>query len=492
VRRGIHWLLRSLFLIAVALCLYQGRLVREHVIGAKGFVYAGSDSYGYVGLAHELLEHHRYALGPPPQPLHWARPPGFPLYLTVVMGRAEAKMTGGEGWGKIARGNAALEIYGTGPLLCFAVGWIAGLVPGLLALLLMMIGPWNALVTPAALTETFATFLVTATIAMLIPPAMGSPRRGWLIAAGALFALGVLTRPDTMLIAPAFAFAILGAARALAPRDRRASLRALGAPTLAAIASFAVVFAPWPLRNLARFGAAHPLGGRIDRWSQPVENYQGSWAFLRAISRDWRPMTRLTTCYYDLSCRPTVGDFWQANAELTESERDQITSLLALRATEGHSVAVSKGFQALADARRRAHPFDVEVRLPWKRLTAMWIADHDELTPYYAPGYPWVKRMRRWSRELVWTAFAGALLLLVDRRRRLAGLVLIAATLGRTALMAWAFYSMPRYSLESVPSAFALIAAGLGAASGRVATALRRAWASTKSTSGVESASTKT
>jgi hypothetical protein len=121
VRPRLVWIARLTFVLVVIALLHEGLHVREEV-GKNGFIFAGSDSYGYVGLANELITHHRYALAPPPAPLHWARPPGFPLYLVVVKGSAEAKMTGGDGWGKIARANVRLEVVGTGLLLCFGAG----------------------------------------------------------------------------------------------------------------------------------------------------------------------------------------------------------------------------------------------------------------------------------------------------------------------------------------------------------------------------------
>src|SRR5262249_52134372 len=156
-------------------------------------------------------------------------------------------------------------------------------------------------------------------------------------------------------------------------------------PALITAAAFSLVYLPWPIRNVIEFHDPHPLGGRIDRHSEPVESYEGSWAFLRAISSDWQPMTRLTTCYYDLSCAPQVHDFYQADPTLDEYELGELKQLLGLRRAQGHSPAVSDGFLALARRRTRMRPWSVEVALPWSRFTSMWIAPHDELLPPYAP-----------------------------------------------------------------------------------------------------------
>jgi hypothetical protein len=263
-------------------------------------------------------------------------------------------------------------------------------------------------------------------------------------------------------------------------------------PALVAALAFSVVYLPWPIRNLVELHSPHPLGGRIDRHSEPVENYQGSWAFLRAISSDWQPMTRLTTCYYDLACTPLLVDFQAADPTIDSDELEQLKKLLTLRRAQGHSKAVSDGFQALADRRARMRPWAVDVVLPWQRFTAMWIASHDELMPPYAPMWSWDLHVKRWSRWLLWATVIAAFVLLRQRRLRIAGLVLLTTVFFRSAVLAWTFYSMPRYLLESLPSAFILVAVGAVVLAASAGSALRRARARTKSTSGVVSASMKT
>jgi hypothetical protein len=291
------------------------------------------------------------------------------------------------------------------------------------------------------------------------------------------------------MIAPAFFVAIAGSTYTV---ERRAWLRAMARPALVATLAFSVVYLPWPVRNLIEFHAPHPLGGRIDRHSEPVENYAGSWAFLRAISSDWQPMTLLTTCYYDLQCAPQLVQFREADPTLDAYELDQLRKLLALRRTQGHSKQVSDGFQALADRRTRMRPWSVEVALPWSRWTAMWIAPHDELLPSYAPMWRWNLHMKPWSRLLLWASLIAALVVLRQRRLRIAALVLVVTIFFRSAALAWTFYSMPRYLLESLPSAFILIAVGTVALGSSAFSALRRARPRTKSTAGVVSASMKT
>ena len=83
----MRWVFRLAFVVAVIGLLAFGRGRREEAT-AKNFLFAGSDSYGYLKLADELRTHRRYALGPTPEPLHWARPPVFPIYLMLAKGEA--------------------------------------------------------------------------------------------------------------------------------------------------------------------------------------------------------------------------------------------------------------------------------------------------------------------------------------------------------------------------------------------------------------------
>ena len=62
----------------------------------RDYVFAGSDSYGYIKLADEWRAHGRYALGPEPEPLHYARPPLYSGFIALVKGSARAEMSGGD------------------------------------------------------------------------------------------------------------------------------------------------------------------------------------------------------------------------------------------------------------------------------------------------------------------------------------------------------------------------------------------------------------
>jgi hypothetical protein len=449
--------------LAAALILWiLGLGVRLRI--ARDWVFAGSDSYGYVKLANELRTHGRYALGPAPEPLHWARPPIYPLFLMLAKGDARAEMSGGEGWMKIKRAQIALDWLTVGVLVAALALRLAGPAAALIALALAMFWPFTVIPTAAALTESVATSLSVLTIAPLI---LGGDRpRRYFPLAGAGLALSTLCRPDGLLLGAAF----LPALWQLRDREGPLRLRAFAEPArvgLLCLASFAAVFAPWPVRNLKQFGAAHPLGGRVDRFTQPVIHYQGYWSYLRAIAWDWVPMTSPTTCYYDRTCSPHAADLDRFGAYDSPEERAQAEALFTERNRDGLTRSVSGGFQRLADAHRRRHPISVEVLQPISRAFHMWVAPFDELlqNPVWRPWRPVVSRIQPAFLALsviyLLCVIGGAALMLRDPITRGGAAVLVTALTARTAVMAYTFYCMPRYALEVMPLGFVLIAGGI-------------------------------
>src|SRR5579862_1128807 len=95
-------------LLAVGMLLAGALWLRARI--ADGWVFAGADSYGYVHLADELRLHHRLALGPPPEPLHYGRVPGYPIFIALVKGSAPAEKWGGDGWRRIEAGQRWVEV----------------------------------------------------------------------------------------------------------------------------------------------------------------------------------------------------------------------------------------------------------------------------------------------------------------------------------------------------------------------------------------------
>jgi hypothetical protein len=430
----VAWLLAGL---AFRVCLHHG-----------GWRFSGSDSIGYLKLANELRDHGRYALGPT-EPLGWVRPPLYPIFLAVI----GPPPTVNAPWGPLIPVQIALDL-GTSLLTFLLARRLAGKTAGFIALTSAVLSPFLAPFTAAMLTETLATFLTTAVLATIVLGA-ARPLVFWPLG-GALVGLSSLLRPDGLILAVAFLPPLL--LRPVSPR-RKLTLAAL------TFAAFAVLFAPWPLRNLARFGEARPLGGRVDRLSHPVENYAGYWAWLRSWSRDWIPMTTFTTCYYDVVCQPRLNELRAGGAYDDLDDEVMVRRLVTARFIYGLTPEVDAAFQRLADARRRAHPLLVEVALPSSRAWHMWTAKFNELFQGplpWAPVMRWVKKsMRAWA-TLQWLIIlvAGAGLT-VRRQTRVDAATLFVPILVRTLVLGYTFYCMPRYALEVMPLGWALGAAGL-------------------------------
>jgi 4-amino-4-deoxy-L-arabinose transferase-like glycosyltransferase len=428
---------------------------------AQGWVYAGSDSYGYLRIAEELRAHGRIALAAAPEPLEWARTPLYPALLAAVEGEAAPGWyrNGSEqpGWYRIKYAQIALDLLG-----CVLLWWMArrlgGERAGLLALALAVACPFLVLFTSAALTESLAAALTTATVAALV---LRRTRRAFLLA-GALAGLAALVRPDGVLLALAFAAALLGLPAGKGAWRERAIVGAL------ALTGFLATFAWWPIRNLVQFGAPHPFGAHVDRHSRPFVHVEGYWSWLQSWSRDWRPGTAPLTCFYapDPGCPPLFQMLDDNHAFDRPEERVAALHLYQMRIQDGLSEENSRAWQALADARRGRHPLDAYLGLPIQRAWHMWVGRWDELI--FSPRWrPWptvtnlVMRGFRFDSALLFVGLlVGGALLLWNPATRVGASVLVTAVLGRTAVLAYTNNCMPRYVLEVIPLGIVLLAAG--------------------------------
>ncbi|MCU1280234.1 MAG: hypothetical protein JWM53_3780, partial [bacterium] len=139
----------------VAVFVLGGTTLRLRIAHPQ-WVFAGSDSYGYLKIADEWRRDHRFAFGPPPQPLQWYRRPLYPLFLVVARGDARAEMDGGPGWRRIELAQLALELLLMWPLLYVACRRVGGRLAALVALALATLYPPAVVFPLAALTESLA------------------------------------------------------------------------------------------------------------------------------------------------------------------------------------------------------------------------------------------------------------------------------------------------------------------------------------------------
>jgi 4-amino-4-deoxy-L-arabinose transferase-like glycosyltransferase len=433
---------------ALVIALLAGGLALRLIATRNNHVFAGSDSYGYVHLAEELRAHGRYALGPEPQPLYFARPPLYPLFIAAVKGDARAEMSGGDGWGRITHAQSLLDVL-VGLLAFLLARRLAGPIAGALALALAMAMPFGVLAADAALTECLATALATAAIAPLLL-LRERPKIAFAVC-GALIGLSTLVRPDGLLLV----FALVPALLLLDGNRQRAIAAAL------ALAGFAVAFAPWPARNLARFGKAWAFGCRADRYQHPIFNWEGPHHWLASYGRDWETFNWGASCVLDPGCPVSLDRVERDGGIDGPEDRAALTALLARRAKEGLSPAVSRGFDELAAAHRRAHPLRVLVWLPLRRAVLMWSDAYDEVLQNPPPLYGAIRGLNPplMIGNFVLLLLAGAWLS-SRKELRLQAWVLLAAIVVRTAVLAITFYPMPRYIRQVMPLSYVIGAAG--------------------------------
>jgi len=457
---------RAVEVAIIVVLLAGGAALRMRV--ADHWVFAGSDSYSYLRIGDEWLEHGRFALGPN-EPLEWYRRPLYPLFVHAVRHGVQRLAANGDpgwpGWIRIERTQIALDVLGVGLLVLLLARRLGGPVAGIVALALAMLYPPMVLYACAALTEPLMALLTTATLACLI---LGSDRpRVWFPVAAALVALAAYLRPDGPLNGLAFVPALF----AIDGWRRRGALAALS------LAVFVALFAPWPIRNTVRFARPHLADGMVDRKGHDVPHYVGYWRWMQTWARDERPAGQPQSCFYDTRCLPSMmvledeGAF-AATAGDGEVERGKVLELLALREREGVTRAVSDGFLALARRRRAAHPWRVLLGLPLQRAWHMWSAP--QLEPLANPGWlPWPimsTRLAPWLGTLSLLLLGGIVVaggvLLAQRRTRIAAAILVTVIVARTVVLAWSAFCLPRYLIPIYPACFVLlgVAVGLGAA----------------------------
>jgi hypothetical protein len=271
--------------VAAALVVVALLVRIAFVIATPGYVPAHDDR-DYDRLACGLATGEGYTRAGPPTPPedcgHSAepgrptafRPPGFPMFLAAVYTISEP--LGVDRW---AAARVAQALLGTAVVaLLGLVAWrLWGRRTGIAALALGAVFAPGVVLGGALLTETlFVALMLAALAAVLADRAAGGDRR-WLIAAGVLCGLAVLTRSN----APAL---LLPLAIAVASAGER-PLRARLGRAAALVGVAALVVAPWTLRNAVALDAFVPvtteagsaLAGTYSDETRHDRDWPGAW-----------------------------------------------------------------------------------------------------------------------------------------------------------------------------------------------------------------------
>ena len=444
-------------LLIVLLLFFAGLGLRYWM--TRHWCFAGADSYGYLKLSDELRQNGRLALGPK-EPLQWARLPLYPAFLMVKGdGPVEKDWQGnadrGWGWLRIMRAQAWVDMIFIALLVWWVTRKIVGPRAALAVYAFAVFSPLTMFWVGSILTETLAIALSTAAIAPLL-----LWRTRWSFAlSGALIGLGMLLRADSILLLAALPPAVY-----FVSQNWRARMINLAL----ALAACGLVFSVWPLRNLHQFGAAHPIGARIDRESRPLENVDGYWSWLRSFARTWDATTYTWTCYYEKSavCGDITKDLERLHAFDTAEEKSRVKALLSRRARVGLSPEIDYEFKKLAWERGRKRPLFTYLILPAWRMGNMWVSwlaeniATEEWRPH--PIADWSFRgMFALTMVQFLSLIASLLFLLWQKETRWLGAIALSALLTRTLVLGWTGYCMPRYALELMPLGWIAIAAAI-------------------------------
>jgi hypothetical protein len=480
-------LLRALEVCCVVGALVCGWALRLR-LAERDWMYAGADSYVYVGAAADLYDKREYTLRAPPwlNPsgesggLSYCRPPGYPLFVAAV---ARPKLAPRyESYLPVFR--RVLSAQRALDLLTCLLGYLlarsaAGRGAAWASLLLLVGSPFLALFTASIMTETLATTLTTLTVCLVWAasrrpsektfgesPMSASRGRAArtarlqqhlpslaLVCAGMTAAMGALVRADGWLLVPILALPVLVGA---------ASLRVTGL----ALSLFALVYLPWPIRNEVQFGAPHPLGALCDTLGAPLQR-TGFYDWVATWLEHEGQLPRSVYCFFKPQCRLEVANF-PPEAFDSKEELEAIRLLFERYNREGLTETVDAQFRERASHRMEMRWMERRILLPLRRARQLWVRPPDQPLRH-RPRPPWPEVMvplqAAFERLTLGALAGGALGLLALLRRRgdgrRAALLLGGALALRTAALAYFGFVEARYVLELYPVVLVLCGVGL-------------------------------
>jgi len=469
---GLDERTRRLLLWAAAAVAVALALTFRLLVVASWHAPAG-DGIQYYRLAQELRQHHRFAYGPLPAALTHTRLPGYPLFLAFLAvlpspASLETHLRWATAWNVFLDVGTALLLFGLLRERRRSLGVSA------FAALLVVVCPLLLFLSTFALSESFATFLATCALFCVVRW-MKRPSLWYPVVAGVAVGFSLLTRVDTLSLLPPLGIGFLLGDGTW--RRRLIAASVFGAAML-------VTFAPWPIRNLAQFGAPHPEGTtwvRQDgtpqtmgmlRWMRTYGTGAPGEAYLMLLVANNQPIN------------PNNPKLLIPNMYDDEAERLEVKATFELYNRElvrgGLLVpAVDAAFEKLARERTQKAPFRTFVKLPLARLISEWQPIPEYELPVRTALLQLPQRRAQYGRfeqYLFVLAAIGllALCLASDRDRTLA-LILFVMIATRSLLHAYAHpYPVERYLAEVFPELMALSAFGVWGLARWVQLALRR------------------
>jgi putative peptidoglycan lipid II flippase len=404
--------------------LSLGFAVRLAMLWLVDYRFDLGDAGSYLNAARHLLDLHIYSESETlPIVSTFNRPPVYSFFLASVM-----------------------AIFGRNIIFIQLLQMVISLGTGLLAtriaahfsakaapwvLLMMMLSPFEAVYSATVLSESVTTFLLLAAFCAVVTL---SGRGRW-VASGALFGLCALTRDIywPLTIALACLWGLLG--------EGRVPVRVKQGVTF--LLCFAIVVAPWTIRNYRTAGRFIPISeGRLG-----ISMWIGTWA----------KNGHFTTAYL------SGAHVYPAEAFRTTAEKVLIDRAEAPGTAPKEADAI---FKSVAISRFKEEPLRV-LRTYLVRQPLLWFGTRFEIFPLNGKVFPagsvgWraVKSLF-WGINAVFVVAALAGMLFAVRRRD--KVLVLALPLIYTALLYLPFnsyenrYSQPVYPFLLILSAFALV-----------------------------------
>lgn len=428
--------------LILGIFLVLGSLIRVGVV-SQGFRLEGDGALRYDPIARNLIAGNGFsrALSPPFTPDSFDQPL-YPLFLAGIY------LLSGESTISVAIFQLIIEALTL--LLLGKTSSLMGLrsSTGRRALGLALVSPFLLLFIPRILTEVLATFLVVLAIYLMLL-AWKTGRLGWWALAGAGAGLGILTRPD-LIVVLALAMLYFGFLE-----WRKQGGQAIIVIPVCAFCCL-LVLVPWMVRNYRAFGELRPLGGVATQAQTDYADWLNTWLddpkYLPAVW--WNAMDRNTPIQFPEGLIPD------------HQEDAAINALKQAREQSGFEGGPGDAFARLTESAKEERPFYVRFMIPMRRVMKSW----GRMPAYIENHYLKIVGYVFWV-FLLGCSLVGAAVLLTTNREALG--ILCIWVLGR-AVLPWisALAIEPRYQLEALPACFLLAAVGIG----EVIAKVRKGW----------------
>ena len=463
-------LLFALLLVAILFVGARRRAVWREELVDKGI---GGDGLHYWWMAVHLEKEHAISLdGKVPT---WTRLPGFPALLAVTTSPQiswdgpsdkDAIKARVQAWLKrMKRVNNWVDLLAAVPLALLGL-LLGGGLGALIGAAAWAVLPWSSVLAMHPLSDPLSTTL-TALALVAIARALRDGRAGQFALAGALVALGQYVRPDAIFLVPLLVLAGLVRRGPLRERLRLGAI---------AVATYLVVFAPWPIRNKLEFGEAHFFAGvaGVDAKGKPLDR-EPAFRWLRTWVAGGETAT--VNVAWKFPSLPMWINEVPGEAFDSPEERAEVQQILMDYNHLGAKLddGLVARLDAVSRARRSRDWMRFWVRLPWARLSSVLFPPRDgfrmgTLPTLQAERDGWIRA----DRVMVLVGLFG---LVVAARRSWMARLLLLWLLVRFAVPVWLPVTEPRYLLPTLPVIYAGVAALVGEvwrAAARLAAPTRR------------------